>query len=175
MMKVLLKRLKENLGLFILLAFILLAPLSWFGWRTDVAVLWLTGVAVAIYTMETQRMRLELVRQNEMAVRPLIIATIAVEESQGIAQTVRKFIAVKNIGRGPALFLQAEDITVSDDESREYQLHFKPIDHLTAEESEELVVDAKLSSKPDKQDPKFGSKQWLLEHFDPQYAKKPTN
>ena len=39
------------------------------------ALLWLTGIVILLYTAETYGLRLEMVRQNEMSVQPLIIVT----------------------------------------------------------------------------------------------------
>ena len=37
---------------------------------------WLTGLIVLMYTIETFGMRLEMVRQNDLAIQPLVIAVI---------------------------------------------------------------------------------------------------
>lgn len=65
--------------------------------------LWLTGFVLLIYTVETQGLRIEMIRQNEIAVQPVIVAAGKKGESEKI-----EFL-LKNIGRGPALFVKVDD------------------------------------------------------------------
>lgn len=58
---------------------------------------------VLIYTVETQGLRIEMIRQNEIAVQPVIVAAAKKGESENI-----EFL-LKNIGRGPALFVKVDD------------------------------------------------------------------
>ncbi len=70
-----------------------------------------TGLAVLLYTVETSRMRREMVRQreemarqNEIAIQPLLIVTIAKVELGVSATPGYGFgLVLRNIGRGPAL------------------------------------------------------------------------
>src|SRR5207253_10533217 len=47
------------------------------------ALLWLTGIVILLYAAETHGLRLEMVRQNEMSVQPLIIVTRIVSRENG--------------------------------------------------------------------------------------------
>ena len=64
--------------------------------------LWLTGFVLLIYTVETQGLRIEMIRQNEIAVQPVIVAAAKKGGSENI-----EFL-LKNIGRGPALFVKVD-------------------------------------------------------------------
>ena len=64
--------------------------------------LWLTGIVLLIYTVETQGLCIEMIRQNEIAVQPVIVAAA----KKGESETVEFFL--KNIGRGPALFVKVD-------------------------------------------------------------------
>ncbi len=66
------------------------------------SLLWLTGVVLLIYTVETHGLRIEMVRQNEIAVQPVIVAAAKKGESETV-----EFL-LKNIGRGPALFVKVD-------------------------------------------------------------------
>jgi hypothetical protein len=68
---------------------------------------WLTGLIVLMYTVETLGIRLEMVRQNELAIQPLVIAVL------GGAEGSRRLI-LRNIGRGPALSIRVEDVPLTD-------------------------------------------------------------
>jgi hypothetical protein len=68
---------------------------------------WLTGLIVLMYTIETLGMRLEMVRQNELAIQPLVIAVI------GGPDETRQLI-LRNIGRGTALSIRVDDVTLTD-------------------------------------------------------------
>jgi hypothetical protein len=80
------------------------------GWRLpslNEFLIWLTGIVVLLYTVETQGLRLEMVRQNEIAVQPLVIIGVHWKRFQN-----RLFL--KNIGRGPALFVRIEDVALGE-------------------------------------------------------------
>lgn len=78
---------------------------KWLGYSAGTAILWATGVVILLYTIETHEMRLEMVRANKMAVQPLLVTSI---EKAELAEGVS--MVVKNIGKGPALRVQIEDI-----------------------------------------------------------------
>src|SRR5712691_6619831 len=61
---------------------------------------WLTGLIVLMYTVETLGMRLEMVRQNELAIQPLVIAVIWGHPDES------RQLMLRNIGRGPALSIR---------------------------------------------------------------------
>jgi hypothetical protein len=75
----------------------------------------LSGVVVLLYTVETQGLRLEMVRQNEIAIQPVVIALI--EERSGETVSENRFraqVVLRNVGRGTALFIKLQDVTLTD-------------------------------------------------------------
>ena len=73
------------------------------------SLLWLTGVVLLFYTAETQGLHMEMIRQNEIAVQPVIVAA----GKQGESETVE--FLLKNIGRGPALFVKVDGALLTRD------------------------------------------------------------
>ncbi|MDZ7412963.1 MAG: hypothetical protein ONB15_05435 [candidate division KSB1 bacterium] len=101
---------KRWLYLAILLPIFVIAPgLAYYLDSKNLAniIYWLTGLVVLLYTIETQGMRQEMVRQNEIVIQPLVIAVIGGPE--GCRQLI-----LRNIGRGPALSIHVEDVTLTD-------------------------------------------------------------
>lgn len=74
----------------------------------DKWLLWLTGFLILLYTVETQGLRFEMIRQNEVTVEPVLIASMRNKEIQRVAPTATEVILLRNIGRGPALYISAE-------------------------------------------------------------------
>jgi len=109
--------LRFGLELSAILFFLLIPPLAWFmGYNVGNAILWATGLVLLAYTIETQGMRFEMVRQNEIAIQPLLLSSIEPHPAAGQHQLQdgRAFV-LRNIGRGPALFIQVNDIEVGID------------------------------------------------------------
>jgi len=70
-----------------------------------------TGVAIVCYTVETFCLRRETVRQNEIAVRPFVVANIEYRKISSFpAPIIGPQLVMKNIGRGLALFIQIDDM-----------------------------------------------------------------
>lgn len=100
-----------------------------------------TAVVVLWYTIETRNMRLEMVRQNEMAVRPLLVTavewvkeeTVLWSRSRGTTTipSSSELLLIHNVGRGPALSVHIEDL--SDDRLR---VSFNTIDVIPAATAE---------------------------------------
>jgi hypothetical protein len=74
---------------------------------------WLTALIVLAYTVETYGMRREMVRQNELAreqaeaaITPLLVARIE-------AQNVTNELMIRNIGHGPAFWVEVDEFTLS--------------------------------------------------------------
>jgi hypothetical protein len=85
-----------------------------------------TGVAIIWYTVETFYLRQAMVRANEIAVLPLIIAAIeAVEVSGAVGQNYKKSLVLRNIGKGPALFVRVEDLQLA---NPELKVKFEAVD-----------------------------------------------
>ncbi len=118
------------LFLVVLAAFIVVPLITWFTrYETNNLMLWLTGVVVLIYTVETQGLRLEMVRQNEMAIQPLLMASI--EQRRFKEEDVANRLVVGNIGRGPALFIKVRSIETSANPVR-WVAKFEPVDVIEA-------------------------------------------
>ena len=91
-------------------ALILLLPLRDLGsLGLDKWLLWLTAFLVLLYTVETQGLRFEMIRQNEISVEPVIIASLRSNQVQKIAPTIEETVVLRNIGRGPALYIEVDD------------------------------------------------------------------
>jgi hypothetical protein len=71
--------------------------------------LWLTGLVLLLYTVETQGLRFEMIRQNEMFAEPVIIANFKAQQTQKTALTSIDTMVLKNIGHGPALYVKVDD------------------------------------------------------------------
>lgn len=127
-----LNRVWVRFGIITLLAFFIFFPPIIYGFGFDVSngILWLTGLVVLFYTMETQGMRLEMVRQNEMVIQPLIIATIEQKQVQGIAVEFRRFVVLRNIGRGPALSIQPSDVDCRHWAGARFVAKFETVDYI---------------------------------------------
>lgn len=124
------------------LAFVIVPAVAWFaGLNIGNAILWATGIVLLAYTIETQAMRLEMVRQNEIAIEPVVIAIIEERSAATVpAPTFRQELILQNIGRGPALFLRVQDLTLTDpagDRVR-FVARFAPVSYL--EPQHEVVV-----------------------------------
>jgi len=94
------------LSLFVLVPIVVMV----FGWRLaslNDLLIWLTGFVVLLYTVETQGLRLEMVRQNEIMVQPIVIIGIHRKPFDN-----RLFL--KNIGRGSALFVRIENVPLGE-------------------------------------------------------------
>jgi hypothetical protein len=63
----------------------------------------LTGLVVLVYTIETQGLRFEMVRQNDLAIRPFLVLFMK-------GNRWERRLAIKNIGKGAALFVRIDDV-----------------------------------------------------------------
>jgi hypothetical protein len=95
------------------------AAVGWLGARVGLrygdGILFSTGLVLLWYTIETRNMRLQMVRQNDMAVRPLLVTSVGVTHHEGPAwqgkpDLQEERLVIRNIGRGPALSVHIEDI-----------------------------------------------------------------
>ena len=97
----------------------LFAVLPWLlkrqGWTTSLSdgIYIGTGIAVVWYTVETYYLRREMVRTNEIAVLPLVVVGVEQVPVPGVAvgATFARKVILRNIGKGPALFVQLTGIT----------------------------------------------------------------
>ena len=127
------------------------------------ALLWLTGIIILLYTVETHGLRVEMVRQNEIAVQPLV--TLGIERTQ--AEGSREFsdvLVFRNIGRGPALFVQAEDIQFGEEER--FTVKLDAIDVIEAGKKTTAGVNLDMGGERSLS---------FIEHLDPRYAHRTYN
>lgn len=104
-------------------------------------ILWLTGVILLVYTVETNGLRHEMVRQNELTIQPVVVATIEERSSITVQEPTQPQIILRNVGRGTALFVKIQDLTLTDplpDRVR-FVASFAPISYL--EPQQEKVVE----------------------------------
>jgi hypothetical protein len=120
-------------------AVLLAAPvLAWSsgGNPTDAqtAVLLATAVVLLHYTYETYRMRREMAHQNQLAVLPLVLATV-----RRVGPDLR--VILRNIGRGPAVFVRVDDFSVHELEGGGgFSLRIRPVDCIEGAAEEVLDV-----------------------------------
>src|SRR5262245_55658362 len=84
------------------------------AWATGVstAVLASTLVAFIWYSVETLGMRRELIRQNSITIRPLLMTRIEQREDPDRARNFVDKVVVRNIGQWPALFVRIEELVL---------------------------------------------------------------
>src|SRR5918995_5586822 len=87
------------------------------GWLTLI-VLFLTGVVLCFYTVETYRLRKEAQLQTELQNRPFV--SLILDE--------HRIFGLVNVGKGVATSVTIADVDLTDD--RRYRLHAEPITHL---------------------------------------------
>jgi hypothetical protein len=126
--------------------------------------LWLTGIVILLYTVETYGLRVEMVRQNELAVQPLV--TVGIERRQSDDSKESKNVLVfRNIGRGPALFVQPADIQFRED----FTVEFDMINLIEA--GKETSAGVKLHMRREHSVRTLNA----IEHLDPRYANDTYN
>ncbi len=112
------------LYLFIMLPFFLEAgPLN-------NALLWLTGVMLLLYMVETQGLRLEMLHQNQAAIEPLVIAALEERPEEDGERTPSSSVVLKNLGRGPALCVLIYDIEIEKMINGHLTASFELIDYI---------------------------------------------
>ncbi len=87
--------------------------LKWLCWTTSLSdgIYIGTGIAVLWYTVETYYLRQEMVRANEIAVLPLVIARVEQDKLGEVAVFDPKasHVVLRNIGKSPALYVKVAD------------------------------------------------------------------
>lgn len=113
-----------------------------------------TGFVLLWYTVETCAMRWQMVRQNELTVRqnelavlPLVLATVE-NRSLGVS-TYGLQVVLRNIGWGPALFVQVDDFAVHEIEGTKTVLlsSIPPVDCIEPEKDAALPVEAVIKEE----------------------------
>lgn len=105
----------------------------------------MTALLLLAYTLETQEMRREMVRQNEIAVQPLLHARVDIQELEG-GRLYRKAVILRNIGFGPALFVRPQEIrdAKAAHTGVRFVARFSPVDCIEARE--EAATDVTLKA-----------------------------
>lgn len=131
---------------------------------------WVTALVVLAYTVETYGMRLEMVRQNEIAVQPLLIVTIKKVQA-GIAPvpTFEDRVVLRNIGRGVALFVRVEDVQVVSTEDLRLVAKFETVDYL--EPGHEEAGHARAYEGPEGEEHEHALGDFVA-HLTPRYANR---
>jgi hypothetical protein len=100
---------------------------------------WLTAMVVLAYTVETYGMRREMVSQNELAreqaeaaITPLLVARIE-------AQNVTNELMIRNIGHGPAFWVEVDEFTLSIARKGAARIAVTPIDVVEPGKAERAV------------------------------------
>jgi len=120
----------------IVAAFIALVPLVLkllLGLDVLVGLTAVTALILLAYTIETQALRHEVVRQNEIAIQPVLIATT--ERRDG-----RPRVVLRNIGRGTALFVQPKDVTFPGDGEVVVTASFGRVDYIRPDEDSVVLT-----------------------------------
>ncbi len=114
-------------------ALLVLSPFLGPALRLDrsIPVLVVTGIVILLYTIETQGMRLEIARQTEISIQPLVIAKLDIWPLDGdpVAEQ-HGGLVLRNIGHGIALFVHVKDILIHEEPGRRYVATCAPIDFI---------------------------------------------
>ncbi len=100
-----------------------------------------TGLIILFYTIETQGMRREMVRQNEIAIRPLVVSTI---EKRPSGPSYADYVVLRNVGRGVALMVRVQDLHIQDAHLGRLIVKFSQIDFLEAGDGKIVFPDITL-------------------------------
>jgi len=116
--------------------------LLWNLWnsRAD-AIYAITGLVLIWYTVETWAIRWQMVRQNEMAIRPLVLATVESRPTKHDLWAPR--VVLRNIGRGPALFVRMDEFATQEirQEGTRVLSRIPPVDCIEVGKDRDLPVE----------------------------------
>lgn len=117
------------------------------SWSVSDATYLATGLAVVAYTVETWKMRRELVRQNEIAIQPLMIAVIEERPPRSGSGPYEPQFILRNIGRGPGLHIEVKDIKVLEVEGWVHRAKFKITEVDCIEPGKEAVAELRVEAE----------------------------
>lgn len=92
----------------------------------------LTMIAIILYTIETGRLRRATVRHTELSLRPLVV--IDWDETEGSKYVLR------NMGKGHALKVKVEDISVINEEQIKIAYNFPEQSMIPADKFQHLII-----------------------------------
>lgn len=133
------------------------APPSWPMGRVEMADWPITALTAALviitgyYALQNRRMVQELRRQNQMAVEPRVILRLGSIMLGGRTGAVdaRPILEMENIGRGPALFVQASSVVLTDPvDGLRFSVDFRSADVLLPGEKKKLDAAAARPVSP---------------------------
>ena len=119
------------------------------GGNATNVIYWLTALVVLAYTVETYGMRREMVRQNEIAVEPVVIGVIESRPGSGPAgQSFRRVLILRNIGKGPALFIRIPELHLLDvaGDRLPFTASYQPVSYLEAGHEHILFAECKAET-----------------------------
>lgn len=141
------------------------APEYVLGFNVSNMLVGMTALILLAYTLETQEMRRQMVLQNEIAIQPLVIADIGYQPVEGRDVPYALQLILRNIGRGPALFVQPRDIEKGEEEGVRYVARFAKVDYIEAD-GERVTAVTLHAVKEGEERPKVD----FVDHLDPRYA-----
>jgi hypothetical protein len=116
----------------VIFAAFLAAPFVFNGADLQNTFLALTGVVVLLYTAETRGLHLEMVRQTEMGVQLIVVVEIREQWEGRIEVSDGENLVYKNIGRGPAMYIQSPEIEFEKLQGAGFVARFEGVDYLPA-------------------------------------------
>lgn len=153
---------------FIASVFFVIVPIlfRWMGFSGGNTVLWSTGLVVLAYTIETQGKRLEMLRQTEIDIQPLLIARV--ERRQWRGGEYKNVVILQNIGRGSALFVQPKDIYFDEAAGGRFVARFERVDYIEA--GKDTIADVTWRFEAEGEEP--SKSMDFIANFNPQTARK---
>jgi hypothetical protein len=146
--------------------------LYWLGWHVSDFILWATGLILLAYTLETQGMRQQMVRQYEIELHPLVIITI---------ENARDLL-LKNIGRSPAVSIRVAPLSVKPGDGTlgsiqvqsisEFVADFHLMDYLDSRGVRPILYTCYYPAPRGEKLPIRGEKFTLIPHLSPPYARR---
>jgi beta-lactamase superfamily II metal-dependent hydrolase len=103
-------------------------------------VLAVTGVLVWWYTRETARLRKEMVRQNKLTIRPIVLAEVVQEQ--------RRRLSLRNVGNGCALNVTLSPKTYGSVRGNEVTGRFEPVEYLPAGDQRQVEYFLDIDGTP---------------------------
>lgn len=160
------KALWMRFAIAVLLILIVPPLLTWaLGFKVNNVLLWVTGLILLVYTLETQEMRRQMVLQNEIAIQPLVLSDIGYRPVERGDPPYALQVILRNIGRGPALFVQLRDIEAGEERGVRYVARFTKVDYIEAG-GERVTAITLHAVREGEERPKVD----FAEHLDPRYA-----
>ncbi len=140
------------------------------GFDVNNTLIWATGIVLLLYMIETREMRLQLVRQNEIAIQPVLIATTERRDN-------RPRIVLRNIGEGTALFVQLQDVVIPGERETRTIVRFRRVDYISPEQDAVIISDM-THEGPEEGDVLEGPREgpWadaFAHHLDPEDPRGP--